>query len=390
MNLLLLKYVDRSLGRCVELLLRCVRGGLEIVRPPLPRLDVRRILVVKLWGIGNIVMILPILDGIKQRYPDAKLYMLTLDMNRELLQNHASLDGVFTIKMRSAAEMLLSCLSVLRMMRKVGIDVLLDMEQFSRLSAVFGCLSGAKHMVGLFSREGSRGHLYNVKVPFNPNQHMRMTFADVARAIGVDPPPLAGSGLTVSGTGRDELRNLLADTVRETDVIVGFHIGSSDNFAGKRWPKENFARVADAIIEEYGVKVAFTGSANEIALVSKAIGFMRHEAIDLAGKLSILGLVATVARCRLLFSNDTAPVHIATALGIPVVAFYGPATPEIYGPTGNESLVFYKGLPCSPCITNFNAKTSFCRIPVCIESITVEEVIAAVRARYGRHLSSAP
>ncbi len=386
MNLLFLKYVDRTLGRWLEGGLAVAGSIQNLAREGWSRLEVRRIVVLKLWGIGNIAMILPILERIKERYPEASLSFVTLESNRALLEDHPCLDTVYSVNLTSLPAMASSCVRILRSLRARGVDVLLDMEQFSRLSGAFGRLAGARQVVGLYSPEVKRGRLAHVQVPLNPHQHMRLTFADVARAIGVDPPPLAGCGVRPSDEGLREFEEATRGWATARDVLVGFHVGSSDNFPGKRWPRERFAAVADALVERYGAKVFFTGSGAEARLVGEATHLMRHPACTLVGRLSVKGLVAAIARSRLFFSNDTAPVHIASALNVPVVAFYGPATPQVYGPTSEGSLVFYKALPCSPCITHFNAKTSFCRLPVCMESITVEEVVETVHAHYGAML----
>jgi ADP-heptose:LPS heptosyltransferase len=88
-------------------------------------------------------------------------------------------------------------------------------------------------------------------------------------------------------------------------------------------------------------------------------------------------LAALLDRAEIVISNDTGPVHIASSLGKPVLGLYGPNTPALYGPLSPGSRSFYKDLPCSPCITNLNYKTSFCRLPVCIQNITVDEVARA-------------
>ena len=95
---------------------------------------------------------------------------------------------------------------------------------------------------------------------------------------------------------------------------------------------------------------------------------------DLTGRLDLKELAALLDRVELVLSNDTGPVHLASSLGTPVLGFYGPNTPKLYGPLSPGSHSFYKELACSPCITNMNYKTSFCRLPVCILNITVEEV----------------
>ena len=91
----------------------------------------------------------------------------------------------------------------------------------------------------------------------------------------------------------------------------------------------------------------------------------------------IKAFIELLARVDLLVTNDTAPAHIGSALETPLIAFYGPNTPELYGPLHAKSRIFYNRLPCSPCLTNMNAKTSRCRIPSCILKIKPEEVFQA-------------
>ena len=106
-------------------------------------------------------------------------------------------------------------------------------------------------------------------------------------------------------------------------------------------------------------------------------------AIDASGRLGVLALAALLERAVCLVTNDTAPVHLGSAVGSPVFAFFGPNTPRLYGPLAQGSHSFYRALPCSPCLTHLNYKTSLCRMPVCIRDITVDEVAVRIRA----HLS---
>jgi ADP-heptose:LPS heptosyltransferase len=112
--------------------------------------------------------------------------------------------------------------------------------------------------------------------------------------------------------------------------------------------------------------------------VTGAIG-RKDRVHDAAGRLSVLGLAALIERCAFVVTNDTAPVHMASSLGVPVFAFYGPNTPRLYGPLSRDSFAFFRALPCSPCLTNMNYKTSHCRMPVCIRDIGVDEVADRVK-----------
>ena len=358
MNLLFLKYFDRTVGRGLELVFRLVGSLRRIIRSTPESIDIQKILLIKIWGIGNIVMMLPIVTGIRYKYPQARLFFLTLAVNRELLVDRPELEEVYTVRVSSFRRFIADSLALFMRLRREKFDIVLDFEQFSRFSSVLSFLMGAKHTVGFFSERGKRGYLYDQRVLFDNEQHMSRTFVDIARAIGVVPDVGEPKGLDASPKGKDEVARLLGEKVKNGNLVVGMHIGSSDNFPGRRWPNEKFAQLADALIDEYGATVIFTGGAKEEPLIDETMALMHAPAINSAGRFSISGFIAVIQRCDLFFSNDTAPVHIASALDVPIVAFYGPNTPKLYGPTGKKSLVFYKELPCSPCITNFNAKVT--------------------------------
>ena len=121
-----------------------------------------------------------------------------------------------------------------------------------------------------------------------------------------------------------------------------------------------------------------TGSASEAALcaeVARAGG-----ATSLAGRLSLEGLVALLSEAAVLVANDTGPVHLASALHRPVLGLYGPNTPVVYGPLSSGSRVFFKDLPCSPCLTTDNYRSSRCRLPTCMWAISTGEVTTALDA----------
>ena len=112
-------------------------------------------------------------------------------------------------------------------------------------------------------------------------------------------------------------------------------------------------------------------------------------ALDASGRLSVLGLAALLERSDALVTNDTAPVHLGSALGVAVFALFGPNTPRLYGPLSPGSRAFFRSLPCSPCLTNMNYKTSHCRLPVCITDIPVSEVHERVTAHLEERRSRA-
>jgi ADP-heptose:LPS heptosyltransferase len=168
--------------------------------------------------------------------------------------------------------------------------------------------------------------------------------------------------------------------------LIAVHVGSGDSFYRiplKRWPPAHFAELCDALAERHGAAIVFTGrGAEECELIASIRARMRAPSVDACDQLSITELVALLTRCHLTVANDTSVMHLAAAVGTPVVAFFGPTAPLHYGPGGPQDLVLYKDLYCSPCLTNYNLKVSRCVDPVCIRTITPDEVLAGIEARF--------
>ena len=143
---------------------------------------------------------------------------------------------------------------------------------------------------------------------------------------------------------------------------------------------DSFVRLANKLTKLNHTRVIFTGNKKEAVLIRKIINNLEDKSriIDTSGKFNIAELAFLISICKVFVSNDTAPVHIAAAMDTFVVGLYGPNNPDIYGPYTDNKLVFYKDFPCSPCITNLNAKISFCLHNKCMRNIRVEEVYDGV------------
>ncbi|MHC4925532.1 MAG: glycosyltransferase family 9 protein [Planctomycetota bacterium] len=382
MNLGFAKWIDRVFGRLVCILLSACRMMREMVAPREgPVGDPGRILLIKFWGLGNLVMLLPVFRALRLRYPGARIELLTLARNRSLLEGVEDLDGVLVVEDGSLLSVLRTYFGALLAARRGGRpDIVVDFEQFARASAIFAFLTGATHCVGLDTAGQGRGGLFHARVSYVNDQHASETFMDLVRAAGCETSTYEPLAPPIFEADREVVRDLLeAQSVSANDPVVVLHPGSGDNFLGRRWSTARFAALADRLAEAHGARVFVTGTGSEEKLVAEVMGNVKRgsEVHGLAGRLSIREMAALCERAAVVVSNDTAPVHIASALGIPVLGIYGPNTPVIYGPLSAGSVAFYHRTPCSPCLTNFNYKTSLCRMPVCIRSVTVDDVSSA-------------
>jgi lipopolysaccharide heptosyltransferase II len=141
----------------------------------------------------------------------------------------------------------------------------------------------------------------------------------------------------------------------------------------KAWPAERFAELAGRLAEKHGCAILIGGDAKERDLAEAIRAGARTSVVPLAGRLTLLQYAAVLKRCALFVGNDNGPMHMAAALGVPVVALFGPSNPAEWGPRGARVEVLYKGLDCRRCFhpTCTRGEES------CMRQITVDEVSAA-------------
>jgi heptosyltransferase-3 len=395
MNLRLARYIDRwvGLGVCFLLwgLARLLSAGRAV--PPLlgttpPRKvpgTPRRVLAIKFYGLGNIAMILPTLRALRAEGEDVAIDFLTLPGNVALLRQSGLVSEARTVDVSGMGAFLASVLALVRDLREARYDTVLDFEQFMKLSGIFAFLTGAPVRVGFNTDGQARGWLYTHRIAYADTDHMADIFMRLLLPFERAIYPAPRVRLPVAPEARERARALLPAGC--PDAVV-FHVGTGPNYgkvALKRWSTERFARLADHLIGSRGAEVVFTGVGDEEAdLIREVLSQMRHAhgAHSLCDALGVEELTGLLDSALFVVSNDTSIMHLAGLVDTPVVAFFGPTEPRLYGPRGPGDIVFYRGLFCSPCLSNYNLKMSRCVDPVCLKQVSVDEVIARVEERF--------
>jgi len=370
--------IDRWVGGvlCVSLLgLRHLLGRRTDLPPPAPD-RVRRVLVVKMWGLGSIVLASPVLREIRERYPHARVDFVSLRENESILRLVPGLGRLHLPDLgRGIPRFLLETAGCLWRIRRERYDLLLDLEFFTRFTAVFSLLAGAGRSHGFSSKGSFRGRLHDVEVPFNPYRHVTANFLALLRGMPFDQhlpfdreSPRALPPLEVPAEDWERCRRVLAaesawDPQRAT-VVVNPNAG--DMALERRWPAERVTELLDRLAARGDVNVVLTGSPGERPYVESLVASSRcpSRLVNLAGRVDIPEFVALLARARVVVTNDSGPLHLAGAAGTSSVALFGPETPVLYAPLrsreGQVHRVHYLGLPCSPCMFVHNNKVVSC------------------------------
>lgn len=342
------------------------------------RLDYRRILFVKPSSLGDVVHAMPALAALRRRFPRASITWLVKRQWAGIVERVEGIDAICAVEPGLAG-----WLAQVPRLRAQGFDLAVDLQGLFR-SGAMAWLSGCKTRIGFANaREGSPCfYTQTVPVP-TPDMH------------AVDRYLLVTAALGASTQGEPEFlfrplhedRSLVADLLSRQGLPADtswIAMNVSARWATKRWPRESFAAVADRLQQEGVGRVVLIGGPDERADTEAVKQLMRTAPADLTGQTSTGLLPALLQAASLLITNDSGPMHVAAAVGTPIVALFGPTSPLRTGPYGRAHLALTGGVACSPCFSRH------CRNRVrleCLTSLSPDLVVEAARAQLAVRLA---
>ncbi len=372
--------------------------------PPVDqRPNPRRIVIVKLAEQGSTVLATHAIRRAVEMVGHENVYFAAFEENRfivdvlELIPKR----NVLTVPTTSVAAMFVGTLRILLRMRLLRIDAAVDLEFLARFSAAITYLSGARIRIGMhcyFGEGPYRGDLMTHRVLFNPQLHTSEMFQVMIEALKVAPKEFPALNLRVKIEAGDEARfNPHPAEVKEVEQILLSITGTaqipplillnpnaSDFLPLRRWPLASYRELAQGLLERFPeVRIAFTGLASEAAPSTELVRQLgSSRCFSMAGRTTLRQLLILYTLARVLVTNDSGPAHFATLTPIQVVSLFGPESPKLFAARSPRTRVVYAGIACSPCINALNNRQSACRNNLCMQTIGVPEVLAAVSASY--------
>jgi heptosyltransferase II len=344
----------------------------------------RRILLLRLERIGDLLMSAPAIAAVRQFAPDAHIDLIVGSWNASSARLIPGIDRVETLDASwlsrgAGGGGMRALMSQARSWRMRDYDLAINFEGDIR-SHLLIALSGATERAG-FTMAGG-GPLLTRRFEFDPRQHTTANawrlVTDTFKALGfrraaTDTPPLR---LQLPALARERAAALLG---REERVIA---LHASGGREIKQWPPERFAEAAARVARDYDATLVLTGSPGDRPIVDTVRAKLPDDiaTIDLTGELDLPILGAVLERCLVFLTGDTGPMHLAAAVGTPTVAVFGPSDPARYAPISTRHRVVRIDLPCAPC-NRIRLPPERCQghTPDCLEGVTVDAVVKAAR-----------
>ena len=341
----------------------------------------RSIVVIKPCCLGDLVMTTPLLEIIRHAYPDASITYVAGTWSKVIPEHHPAVDTVIdcgTVGIPGRYSFT-DYRELARTLRSHHFDLAFVLDR-SPMLTLLSWLSGIPRRVGPDSL--GRGFSLTDRVPVSSSpthlQHQAEVYLDLARAIGL---PVAAPRMRFEPTAQER-----QSVSHRSRLRVALFTGGGSNpgmdLTAKRWPLDRYEKLARKLIHELGAQVLLIGGPDDIPLnqqLQDALGAQEDAVINLTGKTTLGELAAQLEQCALFIGNDSSPMHLAAAVNIPVIAIFGPTSPQEYGPYPLDDprhIAIWRHPTGQPCF--FLGKMQACAHCTCMQSVTVDDVWQAV------------
>jgi heptosyltransferase-2 len=346
-----------------------VKNTLDVYRDALSNF---KVLIIKLSSLGDIILSTAALRAVWERFSQLnyKISFLTGEGSKDVLLRSPYINELLVCDLKNNDKGLKGLLGIGSILRKKNFDIVIDLQN-SRSSHILSYLSGCVNCYGYDNKKFSsllQHRIKDEKPLIDPVTHQFR----VLEMLGID---LLDNSLELWPSPEDVKRIdelLNAQWLSEAQKIVGINIGASKRWSTKLWPQQYLMRLC----EELGlrdIRVVITGTAQDLVYADMLVNSLKGtKIINACGKTSVNELAALIKKCNVFISADSSPLHIASAMGTPFIALFGPTDSRRHLPPGKNCIVIHKDLECQP-----GYKTK-CRTKRCMTQIAPEEVLAAI------------
>jgi len=336
-----------------------------------------RILILKTSALGDVILNIPSIRAIRQKYPDAMIKMLVGIECKDVVRHVPYIDELIVCDFNNRDRGLRGLLRIAHFLKGEDFDMVVDFQN-NKKSHALGFLSCAGKRCGYDN--GKLGFLLNRKVkdmgiPMDPISHQMK----VLGLLGIHNIDKALELFTSDEDNAWAQKFLIDNWIKPDTPFVCMHMESSERWISKRWPVENFVKIAEKLAKELSIRVLITGQHEQDEWNQTFFKMAKCSPVSAVEKTSIGNLLSLIKRSSVLVTSDSAPMHIAAGVETPFVALFGPTDPKRHAPTAKACRVLKQDLECGPCY-----KPVCGRGYTCMSSISVDDVFSAVKEMLGK------
>lgn len=331
----------------------------------------KRILVIKLSALGDVILSIPSFRAVRKKYPNAFITAVVERNFRQILRNCPYVDDIIAFEEPSGLSKWTRLWRLGKFLAQEQFDTAVDLQN-NRSSHLLAFLSGAPERIGYAN--GKLAFLLNSKVrdagfPLSPIEHQfqalkLLGFTEIDKRLELWTRPEDDEAVE---------RFLKDNWLRDEQLLVGINPGASEKWQTKQWPADRFAELCD-LLSRRNIRVVITGDAAAEKTASEIMALCKAKPINAAGRTTVSQLIALIRRCNVFVTSDSAPMHVASAVGTPFVAIFGPTDPRRHVAAVSNFSIIRKDLKCSPCYM----RTCPILGHICMKRITREEVLERV------------
>jgi len=334
----------------------------------IPFLDVRKVMVRSANWVGDTVMSLPAIASLRLNFPRAEISVLAKPWVAEIFQGNRDADRVILYQSPGIHQGIVGKWRLAKQLKKESFDLALLLQNAFE-AALISFLAGVPRRAG-YSTDG-RSLLLTHPVALSSKKrrgHQVDYYLEIMRSLGLKLAPHIPSLRVLEESQREASRALKSLGLGTSEVLVGISPGATYGSA-KQWFPERYAQLSDRLARGLGARVLIFGSQGDKKVASTVCRNARVPLIDLTGMTTLGQAVALIARCHVFVTNDSGLMHVAAALGVPLLAIFGSTDPRRTGPLGKACRVIQKPVACAPCL-----KTECPEDRRCLDLISVDEV----------------
>jgi heptosyltransferase I len=354
----------------------------------LPVENIKRIMVIIFAAIGDTILLIPTLKVLRRAYPGAEITLLCSHINENVAKNIPYIDNTIVSDIYSYATNPIGFIKFIKRLRKEKFEIIIDTEQWSRISALIISLSRYDYSVG-FKTPGQLKHfIFDTVAIHSKDKHELETFLDLLGLLGIEvfeEDKKLEYFLNEGNHSRAD--KFLEENNLKDKIIIDFHPGCGSNGKPREWPEENYIKLGKKINQYFPqIKILITGSPDDFEKCERIQKGISADCLNIAGKYPLDDVLGIIEKVNLVICSNTGMLHLAACVGTNTLGLHGPTNPVKWAAYTKNTVTLQSDKYCSPCL--YLGHDYGCETPNCMEYIRIDEVFLKSLKILNLHLVS--